>query len=212
MLKHFIFLLILLNPVIMNAQTDRSAVAGTYYLKNIRETAAGFHIREDGTFEFFFSYGALDRQAKGLWKLVGDSVVFQSTADPQKDFIPGDCQTVPGEKIIVRLAGTNSGINPFFKITLIGKNGKKEKTGNSGAEFIFDKMELQRIQIQFEWCPEKTYEYVVSNKQCNFFSFTVQPSVLDVYFNQTKLKWNSLQLSGMLPFSGSQMLIFEKGS
>ncbi|MBK9317938.1 MAG: hypothetical protein IPM91_03240 [Bacteroidetes bacterium] len=42
-------------------------VCGEYYLEGVRETASGFKINPDSTFEFFFSSGALDRYGSGKW-------------------------------------------------------------------------------------------------------------------------------------------------
>ena len=48
----------MLIPFMMNA---KNSLAGEYYLKAVMETASGFNPHSDSTFEFFFSYGALDR-------------------------------------------------------------------------------------------------------------------------------------------------------
>ncbi|MGB3226629.1 MAG: hypothetical protein WBB02_01555, partial [Saprospiraceae bacterium] len=36
---------------------------GVYELRGIHEMAAAFNFTEDGTFEFYYSYGAIDRTA-----------------------------------------------------------------------------------------------------------------------------------------------------
>ena len=48
----------------MLAQTPSQSVAGEYYLNGVMETASGFRVNADSTFEFFFSQGALDRQGR----------------------------------------------------------------------------------------------------------------------------------------------------
>jgi hypothetical protein len=35
--------------------------AGQYYLEGVREVGSGFHFNSNKTFDFFFSYGAIDR-------------------------------------------------------------------------------------------------------------------------------------------------------
>ena len=55
----------------MLAQSKTASPAGEYYLRGVMETAAGFKLNEDSTFQFFFSYGALDRQGRGKWTTEG---------------------------------------------------------------------------------------------------------------------------------------------
>lgn len=194
----------------MHAQSDPLSVSGSYFLKNTRETAAGFQLKPDGSFSFFFSYGALDRQSKGSWKLEKDSISFQSSGDPQNDFIPGKCSKVPGESIHITLEGTHPGINPFFRVKLMGKNGFREKTSSSSGIYVFDKVPFDTIAIQFEWCPEKEYRYPVIENGCNNFLFTVQPSILDVHFSAFRMRKTGNQLTGTLPFLSAAALVFEK--
>src|SRR5258705_9602103 len=61
-------------------------IAGIYYLHGVRETASGFKLNIDGTFQFFFTYGALDRYGSGNWTLEGETVLLQSSPWSGKDF------------------------------------------------------------------------------------------------------------------------------
>ena len=51
----------------LQAQNDCKE-CGEYYCESISEMASGFNIKPDSTFEFFFSYGALDRFGTGTWQ------------------------------------------------------------------------------------------------------------------------------------------------
>ena len=62
----------------MEAQKITDTIIGEYYLKGVRETASGFKLNADSTFEFFFSYGALDRMGSGTWQKQGDQIIFSS--------------------------------------------------------------------------------------------------------------------------------------
>ena len=55
------------------AQVD-AALAGEYQLAGVMETGSGLLLRADGTFEWYFSYGALDLAARGDWSRTGDVV------------------------------------------------------------------------------------------------------------------------------------------
>ncbi len=51
-----------------------AALAGEYELGGVMETGSGLLLRGDGSFEWYFSYGALDLGARGKWTRKGDTV------------------------------------------------------------------------------------------------------------------------------------------
>ena len=56
------------------AHAQPAALAGDYHLSGVMETGSGLRLREDGTFEWFFTYGALDLAARGKWTRAGDGI------------------------------------------------------------------------------------------------------------------------------------------
>jgi len=54
--------------------TRNEALAGEYHLDGVMETGSGLLLRADGSFEWFFSYGALDLGAKGRWARTGNGI------------------------------------------------------------------------------------------------------------------------------------------
>ena len=66
--------------------SNAQAITGEYFLTGVHETAAGFLLNADSTFQFFYSEGALDRQAKGVWTTDGKKVVFNTAAAPTSDY------------------------------------------------------------------------------------------------------------------------------
>ena len=57
-----------------SAPATQATLAGEYYLEGVMETGSGLLLREDGTFEWFFTYGALDLGARGKWSREGDGI------------------------------------------------------------------------------------------------------------------------------------------
>jgi hypothetical protein len=51
-----------------------AALVGEYSLSGVMETGSGLLLRSDGSFEWYFSYGALDLGARGTWARKGDRV------------------------------------------------------------------------------------------------------------------------------------------
>lgn len=58
---------------------------GTYFFRKT-ELVAGFHFSADGNFQFFFSYGAVDRNASGSFTVEDNTVKLKSDKEPGKDF------------------------------------------------------------------------------------------------------------------------------
>ena len=52
---------------------------GDYYLTGVMETGCGIKLNPDNTFEFFYSYGALDRHGYGSWKKLSDTEIELNT-------------------------------------------------------------------------------------------------------------------------------------
>ena len=69
----------------MHAQTTEN-IAGAYFLQGVMETGSGFKLNTDSSFQFFYSYGALDRYGSGKWKVENNKVILNSKPYPGKDF------------------------------------------------------------------------------------------------------------------------------
>lgn len=72
------FLAFALAPLL--AAAAPAELAGQYALRGLREAAGGLELLADGRFRYGMSYGALDEQAGGKWRLDGNSV--RLTTDP----------------------------------------------------------------------------------------------------------------------------------
>jgi len=60
----------------MARPADGAQLAGEYRLEGVMETGSGLLLRADGSFEWFFSYGALDLAARGHWEHEGDGIAL----------------------------------------------------------------------------------------------------------------------------------------
>ena len=47
---------------------DAKGVEGHYYLEGVMETGSELLLKADGTFQYYFTYGALDLLAEGDWR------------------------------------------------------------------------------------------------------------------------------------------------
>ena len=62
--------------------------AGHYYLSDVTEVGSELLLKQDGSFEWAMSYGAVDQQSQGTWKIQEGQVVLTSKAlKPLRPFL-----------------------------------------------------------------------------------------------------------------------------
>jgi hypothetical protein len=72
--------------LIVNLQTmSQTKIQGEYYFRKT-EMVAGFNFSAAGTFQFFFSYGAVDRSAAGSFTVEKNIIKLKSNKEAGKDF------------------------------------------------------------------------------------------------------------------------------
>jgi hypothetical protein len=81
-LKKLIWFALLLQNKVLLSQT---VLQGAYYFRK-QELVAGFNFGQDKKFEFFYSYGAADRNARGTYSVSGDTVTLVSEKKGGADF------------------------------------------------------------------------------------------------------------------------------
>ena len=82
--------------------------AGMYHLQEVKETASGFKLHPNGVFQFFFTYGAIDRYGSGNWTVEDDQVVLQSRAWPGNDFAGVDSKVIDQDFISTKIVGNKT--------------------------------------------------------------------------------------------------------
>ncbi len=192
----------------MEAQT--TTIAGEYYLRGVMETASGFNLCEDNTFEFFFSYGALDRSGMGTWELKDDKVILNSPKPKEQGFILTTNKVEDNDKITIRIVEPNT----FFlsHVYALVKSGDKQLEALSDRDGVisFPKQPVDSIVLLFEFAAEKAAVFTITNKEENYFEFRFDPSILDVVFENLALQVDEDGLSGQHPLLKEGVYHFEK--
>jgi len=110
------------------------AQAGEYYLRGVTEVGSGFLLKPDSTFQFFFSYGALDRQGSGTWRIKEKEIVFNSRKRPDHDFALIDSKKTSDDFVTVRITDSNSLLLRYVYAKMeFSDTSIDEKTNNEGA-------------------------------------------------------------------------------
>ncbi|MDP4262658.1 MAG: hypothetical protein Q8941_09020 [Bacteroidota bacterium] len=191
------------------ASASIDKIVGIYYLHSVRETASGFKLNADGTFQFFFTYGALDRYGSGNWTMEKDHVILQSRPWSGKDFALID-SSKSGSGITIRVTDKN----PFFPKHVFaslknGEDGSWQPPGD-GDMIRFPDQELNVISLVFEYCPERFSFFPVINKEHNYFEFRLEPWIMEVFFNNFPLQIKKRVLIGKHPLLTGPEYIYEK--
>ncbi|HMG14601.1 MAG TPA: hypothetical protein VK590_04090, partial [Saprospiraceae bacterium] len=128
-----IFLISFLITGNMDGQTINSNITGEYYLQGVMETASGFQINPDSTFQFFFSQGALDRTGKGKWEEKDGYLILNSKDKPALDFALLNSKKIENDSFTVRVIEPNQAllryVDVYFKVDGKGKHGTTDSDG-----------------------------------------------------------------------------------
>ncbi len=194
----------------MEAQQTIQTVTGEYYLKGVMETASGFKLNEDSTFDFFFSYGALDRTGSGKWQQQGNKVIFNSINNKTKEFSLLNSKIEQSDKVVIKIMDANPSLRSHVYAILVSGDTKTEGMTNSKGEISFPRQEVDHIQLVLEFCPEKTFIFNNSLKLHNYFEFKIEKGIMEVFFDQLTLTLNEEGFEGQHPLLNPGTYRFKK--
>jgi len=184
--------------------------AGMYYLQDVKETASGFKLNPNGSFRFFFTYGAIDRYGSGNWTIGDDHVVLQSRPWTGSDFAGVDSRLVNLDFITAKIVGGNPVLlgHVFFSLRN-GETGSWIKTNERG-EAAFPLQPVASVSMVFEFCQERFTHFRIEDPTHNYFEFRFEPWLMEVFFNNFQLKISKYALSGKHPLMKGEKFVYEK--
>jgi hypothetical protein len=201
---------LLLRVVVMQAQIRTDSPVGEYYLRGVMETASGFRLNSDSTFQFFFSYGALDREGQGTWKQEGSSIVFNSTKTNGQDYALAKSGKRTGNGITIVISGANAQFKRLVQARVV-ENGREEQAeADENGVMHFRSSHADTVELFFELCPEKSSLFKIENNTHNYFEFRFEPGIMDVSFNNFRLNVHPEQLTGPHPLMTNKTFTYTK--
>jgi len=163
------------------------------------ETASGFQLNKDSTFQFLYSYGALDRFGKGKWKMLNDStIILNSEKRPPLDF-KLEKQTSTAEKsITIQIDNKNKNILRYVQGFI--KSGLTEQPFEVNTDGIvkLENQEIDSIGLIFTLCPDR-YSILPVAHGNNYFVFQFEPWIADVFFEDFILTYSEGVFTGRHP-------------
>jgi len=185
-------------------------VAGMYHLQDVKETASGFKLNPNGVFQFFFTYGAIDRYGSGTWTIDNDQVVLQSRTWSGSDFAGIESRATGQNFVMTKIVGGNPVLlrHVFFSLRQ-GETGSWIKTNERG-EAIFPLQPISSVSIVFEFCQERFTHFRIEDPTHNYFEFRFEPWLMEVFFNNFQLNISKYALAGKHPLMKGEKFVYEK--
>ncbi|HUM47438.1 MAG TPA: hypothetical protein PLD84_10940 [Chitinophagales bacterium] len=194
----FFFAFFFFNPKIHAQLTDRQ-IAGEYYLTGVMEVGSGFLLHEDHTFEFFFSYGALDRQGKGTWKTEADHIVLNSEPWPGSDFRLERQEHRKQKGIVIQVTDKNKMILPYVGGIISGKGKTQEMQADQEGTITFESQPVDSVSLYHQFFSDELSVFPVKGTTDNYFEFTFLPHLGTVFFHNFTLTVSKSELEGGHP-------------
>jgi hypothetical protein len=185
-------------------------IEGEYYLEGLREMASGFLFRPDGSFQFFFTYGAMDRFGSGKWVQNDGQLVLNSRTKPPYDFALVDSKLQSHDFINIKMDSANpSLLRHVFCSLQNGVEGTWKQMSQYG-DVQFPKQPVETISLILEFCPERFSIIPINQQEHNEFTFRFETTIMEVFFQNFSLQVKPDGLSGNHPLMEGDVFSYAK--
>lgn len=187
----------------------QSHIEGEYYLHGAMEVASGFLLSPDSTFQFFFSYGALDRGGSGKWSVKDNQVILNSRPKPSLDFTLLSSRAVDNNFTTIKIIDDNKNILRYVYAFLKFRDTTIQEKTNEEGELKIPGKGVENISLVFEFSPEKISNFKI-NEEHNYYEFRMEPFITEVFFENFHLQVEVNELKGKHPLLDDKDYTYEK--
>lgn len=173
--------------------------AGEYYLTGVMETGCGIKINADNSFEFFYSYGALDRHGYGTWKKISDTEIALNTDyGTQTPFTISHEETREWEGIKMGFPNYNKILLKETTIHVTGDQGEEEQVVGKQDLFHFNTNKAIEIIVTCLFYFDNPAKLKPADPSHNYFELTPNQNLPLVHFNDVRFTVDADSLTGSL--------------
>jgi hypothetical protein len=90
-----------------------------------------------------------------------------------------------------------------------GETGTWQQANERGV-VRFPLQPLTTITMVFEFCPERFTHFIIDNPDHNYFEFRFEQWLMEVFFDNFRLKVSKYALSGGHPLIKGEKFVYEK--
>ncbi len=195
----------------MTAQTKIAGPVGEYYLQGVMEVGSGFRINADHSFDFFYSYGAIDREARGTWVKRGDSIILNSAKKPPLDFKLENFKKTADPEITIRILGDNKTILRNVYAAIQSGDSIYRNVADDSGKIHFDTCRIDKISLIHDFWPDRFSVFTIPDGQINYFEFSIEKWIADVSFDNFVLATKNHMLTGRHPLLQEKQYQYIKG-
>lgn len=167
----------------------QTKVTGEYRLVGIHDMAAGFRFSPQGTFDFFYIYGAVDRFAKGTYSVEGNTIKLKSEKEAGQDFVVKK-QAKKGEGYTIKVLDANPMLSQYVKCIIFNGQEKSVEFMNTKGELHIPITKADKIYLQHELYPDIACEIKNDVNSNNYFEVALRPSLQQISFKGIDFTFN----------------------
>lgn len=158
----------------------QTPVVGEYYF-NRHEMAAGFNFAADGKFQFFFSYGAIDRSATGTFSVEGNTLKLKSDKIAGNDFKITK-QSKQGKGYSLSFEHPNTYLLKDIRCLFFVNGKKQEEYSDDQGKVNINLRHSDSIYVQHSLYPDIATLIKDNQNRNNTFTIALNPSLEQVSF------------------------------
>lgn len=164
-------------------------VKGVYRLIGIHDMAARFVFREDSSFGFMYSYGAVDRAATGKYSVQDTLIKLYSDKEPGKDFTIVK-QDKLGDHIVIKVSDPNPYLSETVMCIAFEGENKHAFYADKHGVIRVDLPGADQLYVQHQLYPDIVTLVRAKGNPNNYFELTLNPSLAYVSFKGIDLTIN----------------------
>ena len=158
----------------------QTKIQGEYAFRKT-EMVAGFNFTAAGAFQFFFSYGAVDRTAAGTFTVEGNTVKLKSNKEAGKDFTLIS-QSKQATGYTISFNHTNKYLQKNILCVFFVNGKKQEAITDSKGEVHVDLAHCDSIYAQHLLYPDIVTLVKDATNGNNLFTLSLNPSLEQLSF------------------------------
>lgn len=172
---------------------------GQYFLRGVMEVASVFRFHPNGAFDFFFSYGAVDRAGSGTWEERDGSILLSSPPKPATDFVLQESRATADEELVIQITDPNVQILRYVVARIKTPAGHETAEADERVRIALPRQPVEEIGLLHNLWPDRPSYFAVSDPTLNHFMCSIDPRITEVEFRDLVLRPDEEGLIGGHP-------------